>query len=400
VAKDGKTKTWQARWRPKGDGRDTVRRTKTFKTKDDALDWLKQMEGKPDAYDPRKGAKRFADVAAEWLADRKADWEPSTYADYNASIRCWLTADRDPLGRRPPFGRVDAIHSGVIKEWTRGIAESSRSHRTLVKHYQCLRMILEFAKESGYIAASPCAGFKLPPPPKPEYDPATGDFIDPQQPDMTILTKDEIAKLADAMPNANYRTAVIFDAWMGLRAGELWGLQRRDVDLLHGTVKVRRAWKEVNGSHRGEARRTFLGPLKTQAARRDIHMPPFIAALMAEHLSQPGAPDSFVFRTETGLPVRHSRFYDKIFKPTVKAVLPHKAQLRFHDLRHTAASFILATSHDNLVLVKQRLGHEKIETTVNIYGHLVHDSDIELADRLDAYYAQPAQVVALAREAR
>jgi integrase len=55
---------------------------------------------------------------------------------------------------------------------------------------------------------------------------------------------------------------------MGLRAGELWALKRKDVDLLHGGVHVRRAWKEVNGSHRGEAKRYFLDPLKTKAGKR------------------------------------------------------------------------------------------------------------------------------------
>jgi integrase len=374
------------------------RRTKTFAKQKEGDRWIKMMDGKPTEYDPRKGAKPFATVAEEWLTSKADEWEPSTLADYNSSVRCWLTADRDPLGRRPPFHRVDAISTGMIKAWTSGFGER-RSRRTMVKHYQCLRLILLFAKEQGYIAVSPCDGFKLPKTKK-VYDPATGDFIDPQQPDLTILTKAEITKLADAMPNASYRRAVIFDGWMGLRAGELWGLQRRDVDLLHGTVKVRRAWKEVNGSHREDAPRTFLGPLKTAAARRDIHMPDFIQQLMHEQLAQPGAPDSFVFTTETGGPVRHSRFYDKIFKPTVKEVLPHKAHLRFHDLRHTAASFLLALPNGSLFDVKQRLGHAKYQTTVDTYGKLVPDRDRDLASGLDDYYAQPAQVVALAREAR
>jgi integrase len=168
-----------------------------------------------------------------------------------------------------------------------------RSRRTVVKNYHTLRLIMQSAQEQGYISQSPCANFKLPDAPRAAYDPLTGEFLSEQKPDVTTLDRNEITKLAAAMPDESYRVAVIFAAWMGLRAGEMWGLQRRDVDLLHGIVKVRRAWKEVNGKHRATtAPRTFLGPLKTRAARRDIHMPGFIAQMMQAHLAaNPGEPD-------------------------------------------------------------------------------------------------------------
>jgi hypothetical protein len=153
--------TYQARWRPPGDGRESERRTKTFKAKADAQQWLRDMETatrKGRYVDPRRGTVFFADVADAWLADKEHDVEPRTHSDYASTIRTWLTADKDPLGHRPPFRqrRVNAITSGVIEDWLRGIA-AKRSHRTMAKTYGVLAQILKFATRRGHIASNPCA---------------------------------------------------------------------------------------------------------------------------------------------------------------------------------------------------------------------------------------------------
>ena len=69
-----------------------------------------------------------------------------------------------------------------------------------------------------------------------------------------------------------------------------------------------------------------------------------------------------------------------MFRPAVKAALPKsKHPLRWHDLRHTAASLSLAVE-PSLHIVKERLlGHEDICTTINIYGHLLPSVDEALA---------------------
>ena len=382
---DGRT-TYQARWRPPGDGRDNVRRTKTFKTRREANRWLTEQEASAHSgtyVDPRRGEQDFAVVAKEWVAT-KTHLEPRTHADYEGTINTWFTGDTDPLGNRPPFRSIGSITTGSIENWLLKLADK-RSHRTMAKVYGVLSQITAFAARRGYIAIDPCGPVKLPPKPRADYDPNTGEYLEDEAPSITILSKADITKLAGCMPNATYATAITFDAWMGLRAGELWALKRKDVDLLHGVVHVRRAWKEVNGSHRGAAKRYFLGPLKTRAGRRSIHMPEHIKQLITAHLdANPSLPDAYVFTQPDGSPVRQSRFYKKVFKPAVRAALPENAHLRFHDLRHTAASFILAV-HPNLFLVMKRLGHASYTTTTQTYGHLVGDVDAMLATALDDF---------------
>jgi integrase len=100
--------------------------------------------------------------------------------------------------------------------------------------------------------------------------------------------------------------------------------------------------------------------------------------------------------------VRHGLFYRRVFRPTVAAVLPaDKQTLRWHDLRHTCASLSLAVA-PNLHLVKERLGHEDIRTTVSTYGHMVPSVDAALADGLGALFdsaasAAPASNVVVLR---
>jgi integrase len=118
-----------------------------------------------------------------------------------------------------------------------------------------------------------------------------------------------------------------------------------------------------------------------------MKLPAPIIALLKEHLAAfPGGADDLVFTTKRGAPIRHTLFYKRVFKPAVKTALPERLhRLRWHDLRHTAASLSLAVE-PNLHTVKVRLGHEDIQTTVNIYGHLLPSTDAALADGLAAMF--------------
>jgi hypothetical protein len=111
-----------------------------------------------------------------------------------------------------------------------------------------------------------------------------------------------------------------------------------------------------------------------------------------------------VFTTKTGRPIRHSLSYKRVFRPAVRAALPHPADykskrgLRWHDLRHTCASLSLAVA-PNLYIVMNRLGHDDIKTTINTYGHLLPSVDAALVDGLAALF-EADNVVAPPRRAR
>jgi integrase len=100
---------------------------------------------------------------------------------------------------------------------------------------------------------------------------------------MRFLTSAEVATLAEAIQR-RYRALVLVGAYGGLRIGELAGLRRRRVDLLHGTVQVAEIVVEVGGV-------LHIGPPKTRASRRTVGLPRFVAEELADHLADPADPE-------------------------------------------------------------------------------------------------------------
>jgi integrase len=200
----------------------------------------------------------------------------------------------------------------------------------------------------------------------------------------------------------------------GLRAGEVWALRRRDVDVLHRELSVRFALKPIESSHLDDSLKGLLvGHPKSAASRRRLSLPSGLVVLLEATLAGSGvrAPEGYavareraddhdradlgwthdprdadrlLFVTPRGYPVRHNLFYKRVFKPAVKAALPSRLHaLRFHDLRHTCAALSLAATPD-LHAVKERLGHENIATTIDLYGKRVPSVDAALADAVGA----------------
>jgi integrase len=91
-----------------------------------------------------------------------------------------------------------------------------------------------------------------------------------------MLSVAEVDALAAAIPEP-WRIAVELAAWCHLRLGEVLGLERRDVDVLHRRIQIERTSYEVGG-------RLQLGPPKTEAGRRSISIPPHILPSLERHL--------------------------------------------------------------------------------------------------------------------
>jgi integrase len=105
--------------------------------------------------------------------------------------------------------------------------------------------------------------------------------------------------------------------------------------------------------------------------------------------ADPSDPDRLLFVTARGYPIRHNQFYKRIFAPVVASALPARlAGFRWHDLRHTCAALSLAEG-GSLHHVKERLGHENIATTVDLYGKRVPSVDAALADAVGASIFEP-----------
>ena len=93
------------------------------------------------------------------------------------------------------------------------------------------------------------------------------------------------------------------------------------------------------------------------------------------------ANEPWVFCNSTGGPLRRTHFHVNQFKPLLAtAGLP---AMRFHDLRHTSATLLLAAGVHPKV-VQERLGHSQIGITLDTYSHIVPTMQLEAASKLDA----------------
>ncbi len=171
-----------------------------------------------------------------------------------------------------------------------------------------------------------------------------------------------------------YDTLVRFAAYTGLRAGEIGALRVKRIDFLRGRVEVAESVSDVAG-------RLVVGPTKTYA-NRHVPLPPLLRDELAAYLAKRGTErEGLVFTAPQGGPLRHGNFYRTKFKPAVRAAgLPHS--LRFHDLRHTYATFCIASTADPYAVMR-RMGHSSITVTYDTYGHMFPERDAEITDRLE-----------------
>jgi integrase len=166
---------------------------------------------------------------------------------------------------------------------------------------------------------------------------------------------------------------VRFAAYTGLRASELAALRVGRVDLLHRRLEV------VEAATEGAGGLTF-GPTKNYQ-RRTVPVPSFLADELTS-LTGGRGPDDLAFGSPEGGPLRHGNFYVRHFKPAVlRAGAPDRT--RFHDLRHTYASRLIAEGATALTVMR-RLGHSSIKVTYDTYGHLLPEQEQSITERLDA----------------
>jgi integrase len=301
---DGRVR-WRARYPdPTRGGKKQVERL--FPARREAERWLTSQKAavqRGEHIDPKDNQRRFEQVAEAWR-ETWLDLEPKTQAGYRAIL------NRHVLPRWTGV-RIGAVSPEAIQEWINELA-GERHPNTVRRIYSVLRAVLKVAVERRYLTANPCDAVKLPRAPAVAID------------QRVFLSASEVAALAEAIPS-HYRVLVYTAAYTGLRAGELGGLRRRDVDLLHGTLNVERALKDVSGQ-------LHFGSTKTAKARR-VGMPKFLIDMLTEHLEAlDGGPDGLVFRGPDGGPLRHANFYQRHFKPAVATALsPEKRGLRFHD---------------------------------------------------------------------
>jgi len=189
----------------------------------------------------------------------------------------------------------------------------------------------------------------------------------------------------------------------GMRLGEIMGVAWEDIDFEGNRIEVRRAYShgrystpKSNKSRivdmSDQLRVTLLahqGDVKQRFGR--------LPSVKAPSVSNRQVRIRPVFVNRAGKPVDADRFRSRVFYKLIElSGLPH---FRFHDIRHTFASLLLQNG-ESLHYVKEQMGHASIQTTVDVYGHLVPGSNRQAVNNLDdPTPGQPAPTLKLTASA-
>jgi len=200
------------------------------------------------------------------------------------------------------------------------------------------------------------------------------EAVEPPQPapkEMHPLSPTEARRLLDAACGGRFEALYVLAVTTGMRQGELLALKWQDVDVENAAISVRRTLTRDGG-------RVTIGKPKTKKSRRSIRLTPRATEALEGHLRRQLRDveilgDSYgdrglVFATSTGAPVNPSNLRKRSFGPLLeKAKLP---RIRFHDLRHTCATLLLAKgTHPKFV--QELLGHATVAVTLDTYSHVI-----------------------------
>ncbi len=296
----------------------------------------------------------------DWLGSYcKTNCSPRTCDGYGSVARRHLAPVLGHIPLKDIQPRTIQSHYGTLCE--------TLSNRTVLHVHRVLSQALKWAVRQNYIGRNPCELVDVP---------------RAKKAIMRTLSAFEIGILLESAQDNYYYPAIYCAVSTGLRRNELLALRWRDIDLDLLSISVSQTL------YKGRGRVEFREP-KTEYSRRRVSMTPKLALFLAEYRTereslhwQLGVPltlDDLVFANIDGRPIDPSTLTHNFGRIVKRAGL----NARFHDLRHTYASLMLAAGvHPKIV--SEALGHSTVAITLDIYSHVTPGLQEAAAKQLDS----------------
>lgn len=348
--KDKKTGKWLIQYRYtdwQGKRRKSTKRG--FASKREAEEWLRNfLITKKADFD-----MKFEDFWKMYCADMETRLREHTMRTKKYIVELKIL---------PYFGnkRVNDITAADIRQWQNELIKMGYSPTYLKTINNQLSAIFNYAVRYYDLKSNPCA--------------KAGSMGKSKAEEMDFWTVEEFRKFIDSVMNKRLSYMAFMTLyWTGMRLGELLALNPKDVDLEKRTISITKSYQRLG-------KNDVITPPKTPKSKRVITIPEFLAADIKDYM------DSLYDLQED----------DRLF-PITKYYLEHEMQrgikesgvkrIRVHDLRHSHASMLIELGFSPLEIAN-RLGHEKVETTLNTYAHLYPNKQTKLAERLDSEYRE------------
>jgi integrase len=320
----------------------------------------------------------------QWLKMQKPPaTKPKTYTAYEYHVRMHLIP---AFGKRP----LVKLQPQEVREFMQAKSKDGLASKS-IRHYRAtLRAALNVAMQDGLIARNAAALAK---PPRLEKRPPH------------VFSKEEALGFLHAAEGHRLEAVFTVALSLGLREGEILGLRWEDIDLDAARLRVSHTLQRVKRPGEAKGKLELISP-KTEKSRRVIALPQVaVSALYAHRARQEQAralcgsrwrDTGMVFTTGIGTMLDQRNMLRAFYgimntpdpgdpEPDPKKKRKLFPRLRFHDLRHSAATLLLAQGvHARYIM--ELFGHSTISLTMNTYGHVLEEMQRDTARQTDAIF--------------
>lgn len=356
----------------RGDGTPDVRSVYA-RTQKECLKRLRELRSRQDSGlvgDARAEHGSVEALLRRWLEGKRGTVDEASWRRHQNNVVNHLTPVLGSL-------KVSALRADDLRRLYSRKSQEGLAPRTVKYVHTTISQALDQAVRDGDLPRSVAAGVRTP---------------KIERKEMRPLTPEEVAQLRAAASADRLSALWTLASYVGCREGELLGLKWTDVHWDRATITIQRTLvRTQNGV-------PAYGDPKTSAGLRTLPLPYAALSALREHrdrqeferrrLGEDYADHGLVFASHTGTPLL-ARNVIRAFKSLLERVgLPRT--IRVHDLRHTAATVMLASGTD-IATTARVLGHASPQVTATVYAHVLPRATAEAMARLEGVYERAAQ---------
>jgi integrase len=305
-----------------------------------------------------------ADFFEDWLQATIFSLRPRTFRRYCEYVRLHIV---------PTLGdvRLTSLDARQIQLLYSEKIAQGLSPMSVLHIHRVLRCALGQAERWGLVATNAAQ---------------LADAPRPERVEMTTLSPEEARRFLLAASGDRLAALYVLAITTGMRQGELLGLRWHDVDLEQRSIRVTGSLQYVPGKG------LTLATPKTRRSRRHVLLSETAAAALEQHrtvqfVEQASSPtwdhNDLVFPNRRGRPMYATNMLNRSFAVVLEAAgLP---RIRFHDLRHTAATLLLGKGIHPKV-VSEMLGHANTSMTLDVYSHATPTMQRQAATAFDQIF--------------
>ena len=313
----------------------------------------------------------FADFMEQWLEIVKSTVSIPTYSSYVNAVKSIIA----PYFRKKKILLRDLQAHDIQMFYQEQLQRVKAS--SVIHYHANIHKALKYAVKNDMIPSNPADKVE-----RPKQDKFYGNFYD----------RDELNKLFEAVAGTKLELPVLLGAFYGLRRSEIVGLKWSAIDFEQNTITISHTVTSCNLD--GKCVIVAKDTTKTKSRRRTLPLVPYFHEKLLAVKAQQERNQKLCGRSY------NREFLEYIcvddigdrFKPNyITSQFPKLLErngfrkIRFHDLRHSCASLLLASGVP-MKHIQEWLGHSDFSTTANIYAHLDYSSKLTSASAMESNF--------------